>query len=124
MLGWQGPDAARAEVEAGMAAWTAKCGAESQLIPRRVSHRRTPSQSASSRRARGVGRWLSTLRLAPAAHSRQAGVFNAHRQGLVAGLWVMQAGRRAAALPKPVTEVEGISEYRLANGLQVLAGAR
>src|SRR5580765_7679642 len=42
-------------------------------------------------------------------------------KALVAGLYVVQAGvSSAAALPKPVTDVEGISEYRLANGLQVL----
>ncbi|HEU5297331.1 MAG TPA: pitrilysin family protein [Burkholderiaceae bacterium] len=41
-------------------------------------------------------------------------------KALVAGLWVVQAGLASAALPKPVTEVEGIGEYRLANGLQVL----
>jgi zinc protease len=41
-------------------------------------------------------------------------------KALVAGLWVVQAAVAAAALPKPVTEVEGITEYRLGNGLQVL----
>ena len=41
-------------------------------------------------------------------------------KALVAGLFVVQAGVSAAALPKPVAEVEGITEYRLANGLQVL----
>ncbi|HEY6512564.1 MAG TPA: pitrilysin family protein [Burkholderiaceae bacterium] len=41
-------------------------------------------------------------------------------KALVAGLWVLQAGVCAAALPKPVTAVEGITEYRLSNGLQVL----
>ena len=41
-------------------------------------------------------------------------------RALVAGLWVVQAGVCAAALPKPVTAVEGITEYRLGNGLQVL----
>jgi zinc protease len=39
---------------------------------------------------------------------------------LVVGLCVLQAGVCVAALPKPVTEVEGITEYRLANGLQIL----
>jgi len=41
-------------------------------------------------------------------------------RALVASLWVVQAGVSFAALPKPVTAVEGISEYRLSNGLQVL----
>src|SRR5262245_22878158 len=68
---------------------------------------------------RGAGCWLSTLRLAPGT-SRHAGVFMRIVKALVAGLWVVQAGLAGAALPKPVTEVEGISEYRLANGLQVL----
>ena len=39
---------------------------------------------------------------------------------LAAGLLVVQVGLSVAALPKPVTAVEGITEYRLANGLQVL----
>jgi zinc protease len=41
-------------------------------------------------------------------------------RALVAALFVLQAVVSIAALPKPVTEVEGITEYRLANGLQVL----
>jgi zinc protease len=41
-------------------------------------------------------------------------------KALVAGIFVVQAGVSAAAVPKPVTQVEGITEYRLANGLQVL----
>jgi len=40
-------------------------------------------------------------------------------RALVAGLFVVQAAM-AAAQPRPVTEVEGIREYRLPNGLQVL----
>ncbi|HET7526710.1 MAG TPA: pitrilysin family protein, partial [Burkholderiaceae bacterium] len=36
------------------------------------------------------------------------------------GLCVVQAALALAALPKPVSAVEGITEYRLANGLQVL----
>ncbi|HSB98460.1 MAG TPA: insulinase family protein, partial [Burkholderiaceae bacterium] len=40
-------------------------------------------------------------------------------RALVAGLCIVAAAT-AAALPKPVTEVEGITEYRLPNGLQVL----
>jgi len=41
-------------------------------------------------------------------------------KALVVGLCVLQAGVCVAALPKPVTAVEGITEYRLSNGLQVL----
>src|SRR5262245_23762748 len=41
-------------------------------------------------------------------------------KALVVGWCVVQAGLAYAALPKPVTQVEGITEYRLANGLQVL----
>ena len=40
-------------------------------------------------------------------------------RALVAGFCFVAAAT-AAALPKPVTEVEGITEYRLPNGLQVL----
>lgn len=40
-------------------------------------------------------------------------------KAMLGGLGLM-AAVSAAALPKPVTEVEGISEYRLPNGLQVL----
>src|SRR5262245_41216408 len=41
-------------------------------------------------------------------------------KALVVGWCVVQSGLAAAAPPKPVTVVEGITEYRLANGLQVL----
>ena len=40
-------------------------------------------------------------------------------KALVAGLCLVAAGSAMSAL-KPVTEVEGIAEYRLPNGLQVL----
>ncbi|HEX6019469.1 MAG TPA: hypothetical protein VFZ28_15345 [Burkholderiaceae bacterium] len=40
-------------------------------------------------------------------------------RALLGGLGLV-AAVSAAALPKPVTEVEGITEYRLPNGLQVL----
>src|SRR5437773_12538617 len=40
-------------------------------------------------------------------------------KGIVVALCALQVGF-AAALPRPINEVEGISEYRLANGLQVL----
>src|SRR5688572_30866908 len=41
-------------------------------------------------------------------------------KALVAGLWVVCACAAYAAMSRPVNEVEGIGEYRLANGLQVL----
>jgi zinc protease len=41
-------------------------------------------------------------------------------KALAAGFLFVQAGLSLAAPPKAVTEVEGITEYRLANGLQVL----
>jgi zinc protease len=41
-------------------------------------------------------------------------------RALAAGLWVVLAVAAQADMSRPVTEVEGISEYRLSNGLQVL----
>jgi zinc protease len=41
-------------------------------------------------------------------------------RALVAGVWLVCALAAHAAMPKPINEVEGIGEYRLANGLQVL----
>src|SRR5262245_24112624 len=49
---------------------------------------------------------------APSGRSRPAGDSMRIVKALVAGLWVVQAGLACAASPKPVTEVEGISEYR------------
>jgi zinc protease len=41
-------------------------------------------------------------------------------RALAAALWLVHALASHAAMSRPVAEVEGISEYRLANGLQVL----
>src|SRR5687768_13567247 len=41
-------------------------------------------------------------------------------RALVAGVWLVCALAAHAAMPKPINEVEGIGEYRLANGLQLL----